>query len=492
MIEDFALARDGLRVAADVCLVGGGAAGITIAHRLAGSGLRVCLLESGALELEAATQDLYRGAAVGAPRLPLDETRLRYFGGSTNHWDGQCAPLEADDLEPRDWIPHSGWPLRWEELRGYYARAAGLCHLPLSGSGEALWREVLGRRPPFEPGELESRILQLGPPVRFGETYRERLAEASDLRVLLHANATRLVADASGRRVRAVELRTLGGKRGRVEAARTVLCCGAIENARLLLVSGLGNDLVGRFFMDHVRADVATLLATGDPPVAALYGNLRTRAGRFRSILTLGPAARRRAQVLGCGIHLWPRRDAPEEGLLESVRRGAEGLVARLGGGPPPEERALMLIAEQAPSPESRVTLSAERDALGLPRVRVAWRLGELERRTLEVTLRTLAGALGRRDAGRVRVAPWFGARDGGWTRRIRDYNHHMGTTRMSDTPATGVVDPSGRVHGMDDLYVAGSSVFPTSGCLNPTLTLVALALRLADRLRRGHGAGAA
>jgi choline dehydrogenase-like flavoprotein len=146
---------------------------------------------------------------------------------------------------------------------------------------------------------------------------------------------------------------------------------------------------------------------------------------------------------------------------------------------------SIMIQAEQAPNPSNRVTLSDERDELGLRRVNVEWRLGELSRRTVEVATRRIAAEFTRIGLGRVQLAAWLtDADDAGWRGGLHWGHHQMGTTRMSHDPATGVVDANCRMHHVDNLYVTGASVFPTGGYANPMLSIVALALRLADHLK--------
>ena len=144
-----------------------------------------------------------------------------------------------------------------------------------------------------------------------------------------------------------------------------------------------------------------------------------------------------------------------------------------------------LCAAEQAPNPDSRVSLVEERDALGLPRIALDWRLTELDKRSLQAGHQAVALELGRTGLGRLQIEDWLTADVTTWTPTLTGGHHHIGTTRMSEDPARGVVDGDCRVHGIANLYVAGSSVFPTSGSANPTLTVVALALRLAAHLEQ-------
>jgi choline dehydrogenase-like flavoprotein len=470
-------------VDADVCIVGAGAAGIAIARELAGSRLRICLLESGGLTLDGDTQALYRGTSMARKYFRLDEARTRYFGGSTNCWMGFCRPLDADDFEQRDWIPHSGWPFDRAALLPYYRRAQAVCQLgPFRYRGDEC---ATPQRPQlaFADGRVVTQCFQIAP-TRFGEIYREEIAGAADIACHLHANVVDIELGADARAVEQLQVRTLGGNAFRVRPKVAVLATGGIENARLLLASqrgqpaGLGNhnDLVGRFFMEHPH----TLAGAFLPSAAAIRLGLYRPHQRGRvnelGILSLSAATRRRERLANFTTSL------TGPGGLDPFERGLAAAVAgvdaaQAGAG----KYVLSNECEQVPNPESRVELSYERDALGMNRVKLKWRLSPQDKRNLRRSHEILARELGRAGVGRLK--PGLTEADD-WPSDLTGARHHMGTTRMHPDPKRGVVDANGRVHGTANLFVAGSSVFPTSGSANPTLTILALALRLADHLK--------
>lgn len=507
----------------DVCVIGAGAAGITITRQLMAKGLRVCLLESGGFEFDEATQQLYDAENVGRPRQSHTKSRLRFLGGTTNHWTGICAPLDEDDFTEKPWVPFSGWPITRSELDPYYARAFDLCGLVHSVFDGQLWARV-GRKPvPISSSRLKEFFLHYSPAVRFGRAHREELERSEKTLLLLHANAINIQPAENGSHITHVDVRSLEGREGQVGARVYVLSCGAIENARLLLLSdrvtqgGLGNrrDVVGRFFLDHPFGKCADIVQSGHVPLHELYTDFRHDGVRYRHGFALSPEVRRSEQVLNVGAHLWRSFDteslgtgaarqilrdlwggrrSPELGReVEEVIADLDHMLIDVGRRVTGDERGLadrprlelMCSLEQAPNPDSRISLGPLRDALGSRQARVDWRLSEVDRRTLAVLTRTLALEFGRLNLGRLRIPDWL--RDGGddWDRDLSDYNHHMGTTRMSSVPDKGVVNADCRLHEVDNLYVAGSSVFPTPGHVNPTLTIVALALRLADEIER-------
>ena len=522
MFNDAREVDDGTVIQGDICIVGAGAAGITLALGLEGGGRRIVLLESGGLDYDGATQALYQGANLGLPYYDLDVCRLRYFGGTTNHWEGRCRPLDAIDFEARPWVPHSGWPITRARLDPFYARAHEICQLgPYRYDPEA-WLQPGESVLPFDPARFTTQLWQFSPPTRFGETYRQALATAPDIRVVLHADVVDIATNEAGSEVAHLQVATLSGRRFSVRAPTFVLACGGLENARLLLAArqsvnvGLGNqhDNVGRYFMEHphvpaarVIVDRATRVQFYDPDIPEAH-----RAGhKVVGCLRLRPEVQAEAALLNCDCNfvednvgtsgyaalrrIW---NAAERGALPDhlwadlaialadLDDTAAGLLGRFGVREYRPDRTRFYMwstAEQCPDPASRVVLGDERDALGVPRIELDWRLNELDKRSLRTMQQKIAEEFGRTGTGRLKINPWLDDQPEVW--EMMGGNHHMGTTRMSDMPERGVVDRDCRVHGIANLYLAGSSVFPTGGSANPTLTIVALALRLADHLEQ-------
>lgn len=520
MIDDLRSIEDGVTFECDLCIIGAGAAGITMARQFIGGPHSVLLLESGGLEFEADTQALYAFENVGLPR--IRDSRYRYFGGTTNAWDGRCAPLSAIDFAARPWVEYSGWPLTPVDLEPYGDAAHAACGLALNVYRDRLASRLGITLPSLDGAKLQPHFWQFGPqgPLRFGPAHRREFEEARNVRVLLHANATNLQAAPSGRTVEWIDIRALGGVSGRVRARFIVLCCGGIENARMLLLSntvqpqGLGNgrDLVGRFLMDHPRRACADIMARDDYWFQDMFSRYRDRTGaRFVLGVELAPEVQERQEILNCGalffssddetsgtlalLRLLGRRgsDPHASEMMQDVWRVMAGLdevtinarrrILRPGKDLyiTPRTTVMLTDVEQAPNRESRVGLSRERDALGLNQARIDWRVGELERRTMSALTMAVAEEFGRLNLARVKLEAWLMDTDA--APMYHEAHHHMGTTRMAASPGAGVVTSDCQVFGVDNLYAAGSSVFPTSGHVNPTLTIVTLSLRLADHL---------
>jgi len=517
---------------AEICIVGAGAAGISLALSLRDRGMRVLLLESGGMELDEATQALYAGESRGVPNHDLDASRLRYFGGTTNHWAGWCRRLEATDFRPPNPGDLRGWPITRDDLAPHYATAQALCEVaPGDDDDAATWPAGPGMQAlPLDPARLRTALFRVSPPTRFAAAYGEALARTRNIAVTLHANVLEVQTDAQATRVIGLRVRALTGPEFAVTARFFVLAAGGLENARLLLLSnraqqaGLGNghDVVGRYFMDHPwLTDAGFIAFTRPSPGLALYldepassgstmfGALAQGApepgiGGFRVVLH--PARRVVEGVdalksiagdvaaLRLPDRLWHklgRVAADYDAVVDSAYKTLFGTRKSIFGSPeagagPILGAHLDINVEQLPDPASRVLLSASRDALGQRRLVLDWRPGEAEKRTMRRAVELVGLEFGRLGLGRLRAKPL--AEGSHWPADMQGSRHHMGTTRMSVTPRTGVVDAECRVHGVTNLYMAGSSVFASCGFANPTLTIVALALRLGDRLAREFG----
>ena len=517
MHTDARTLENGRLLEADLCIVGAGAAGISIAREWIGSARSVLLLEGGGFEYDARMQDLYRGENVGLPYFPLHAARLHYFGGTTGHWAGFCSTFDDIDFVQRPWVPHSGWPITRASLDPYYARAQRVLELGPYDYDVARWQR---RNPSLVPLPLDARTVwtkmwQFSPPTRMGTRYRDEIVGARNVHLLTHANVCEVETNEAASAVTGLRIRTLEGKALRARARQYVLACSTIQNARLLLASnrrataGLGNahDLVGRYFMEHLEMPSGELVFTGKQVPSTTIFEFVWGQTKAAGELALSDAMQREGRILNATVSARPairgqvakstfQNITPER--LEARRRAEEGgrpLGAQTNAplAPQPAEAPrvfeLHTRQEQAPNPASRVTISRERDALGVPRARLDWRLTALDRRSFRAFYEVLGRELGRAGVGRVRMldwvtspddAPWPATLGGGW--------HHMGTTRMHPDPKRGVVDVNCRVHGVANLFVAGDAVFPTSGSANPTLTLVALSLRLSDHLRTTLG----
>lgn len=496
---------DGTVIEADIAIIGAGAAGITIARALKNTEVSIALIESGGFDFDPATQDLYAGESVGVP-YSLDTSRLRYFGGSSNHWGGWCRPFEAIDFEQRDWVPHSGWPITRAQLDPYYQKAIEVCQINSFAFDDAeAWSDNGRNAPlPLPGGEVMTRFFEYSPPTRFGWTYRPDVDKASNIKTYLNSNVLEIVPTEDAASVDRLRVGTLSGRRFEVRPKLVILATGGIENARMLLLSnsveksGLGNGrgLVGRYFMEHPHIDRPCEVLVTNPALVSGYYETYTKLNntRMRAVFMFTADYLRRTRRLGTVMTFYKVKDIrtdmeTEEKDPEESRAIEPGLAALIRSTTSNEKDGPILATrygtgcatEQSHNPDSRIMLSNEKDALGLNRTKIDWRLSAADRTNLRLNLAALSRAFGSWGEGNVRVL--FQERDQ-WDEAEGWGNHHMGTTRMADDPRKGVVDANCKVHGVSNLYVAGSSVFTTSATVNPTLTIVALALRLADHVQ--------
>ncbi len=530
MFVDTRTLSQNFEIAADVCVIGGGAAGITLALELDRRGLRVALLESGGLAGDLKTLDLYNGENVGLPYEFAGGCRTRYLGGSSNCWGGWCRPWSDWDFSQREWVAHSGWPFGLETLEPYYKESMRLLKMGKDGFDPEYWERTINRPDvrliPVDNEKLRDSVSHFSPPVRFGIDYREDLERSQRITVYLWANVVDIETDRSGVTVRGLSVRTLSGNVGRATAAQYILATGGIENARLLLASnkvhangvGNANDLVGRYFMDHPRLSFGSVKFKAPFDKNKLYDTkfhyqndaVGANGVRIAGAFVLSPEVQRKEQLLNS--RLWFRSIFPGETTeaIQAVFRMKRRLSRMDEYGHTfssdmaeilrhPFDSALFVaarvlhlnflisevkmeaIVEPEPDPDSRVTLGSERDALGMPRARVHWKLAPSVKRTFDRSFELLAESLTSRGIAEVRMDEPFSSRD--WPSSLVGTWHHMGTTRMHASPSQGVVDVNSKVHGMSNLYIGGSSVFPTAAANFPTITLVALAVRLAERV---------
>ena len=543
-------------VESDVCIVGAGAAGITLAQELINQPYQVCLLESGGFDFDAVTQALYTGDNVGLPYFPLDCSRARYHGGSTNLWGGTSRPLDEIDFEARPWMPYGGWPITRAELDPYYERAQKICGLGPFEYGISYWEEELRELQYHNlplPKDLVPYIFQLMQQkhLRFGKVYRAAIEQAPNIKTYLHANVVEIETNDTAQAATKLRVACLKGNGFWVSAKVFILAMGGIENPRLLLASnkdqstGLGNqnDLVGRFFMEHPYLRSGKVLMA--KPNALYNSNRKIPIRQIRLMLALGlsKAVQEREQLLNFALRLLPvvpewveaarrikHRNRHEVGSDNSSPSLADDIGkvvthldevvariwARLKNKPPGNQQVFEthLISEQAPNPDSRVTLGREQDELGLNRAQLDWRLSAIDKYTIQRSQQLIGEELAQAGIGQLDVE--FTYDDDSWElllqrsqqalednhaqfdsgqleivlheasywQTLRGSYHHIGTTRMNTNPKEGVVNEHSQVHGVGNLYIAGSSVFPTSGLSNPTLTIVALATRLADHIK--------
>jgi choline dehydrogenase-like flavoprotein len=511
-------------VTADVAIVGSGAAGQAAARRLLALGHSVVLLESGGFDHDEASADLNRGSIIGQEYHPLEHSRLRFFGGTTAIWGGRVAEFDDIDFERRDWVSGSGWPIGPDDIRNYLGEAREILGVGGIDTGRLARPQLLQR---LSNEELAVRWWSFDPVFdRFTIDRARDLEEAPRCTLMIHATVREvMLADDKGS-IERLDVRTPSGRKIDVRARHYILAAGGIENPRILLASssvahqGIGNsyDLVGRYFMEHPHARGGRIVGRAEWRWLSAFAKRRINGIEISPSITPAESLQRREGLLNSALTVAVRQ--PEGGSYSLAKRaylhvkhrtaptrtgrslwkaskqlvrGYTGLTGplhpwmmkRLNG----LDLALVIRAEQAPNPDSRVVLTGEKDALGMPRAALDWKLSAIDVDSVTGLVAALDRESRRLGLGQVEPANWLGNPAKHWVsdelvsaHPIGGF-HHMGTTRMAADPRRGVTDGWGRVHGIPNLHIAGSSLFPTGGWANPTLTILALALRTADRI---------
>jgi choline dehydrogenase-like flavoprotein len=490
----------------DICIAGAGAAGISMALEWINTPYKIILLEGGGFEYDEQVQELYAGKTRGQRYFPLKSIRLHYFGGTTGHWAGWCAEFDEIDFKERDWVPRSGWPITLEDVKPFYPRAQKYVEVGPDNFSLAHWQEkdATLKPLPFDENKVWSKMWQFSPPTRFGTKYKDPIVNAKNIHLYTYANLVDITANENVSEIKEVTVKNYAEKQHIIRAKFFILACCSVQNARILLSAnkqapkGLGNnyDHVGRYFMEHLEIKTGSLWIT-DPADVKLY-MIEFGKTKARAELAISEKIQTQYKILNgtsslsplelamnepAFIEVWQDDKDAMNKTLKKFERDVKPAKIDIPKGFKPYQ--LFTRMEQAPNPNSRITLDTERDSLGMPRAMLNWELTPLERNSLRIINTIIGQEAGRVSMGRVKVYDYLqDEKDESWPSFTGGGWHHMGTTRMGNDPKQSVVDANCKVHGIDNLYVAGSSCYVTAAAVNPTLTLIALTLRLSDHIK--------
>ena len=497
---------------ANVCVAGAGAAGITLAVEFARKGKKVLLLEGGGAVREDSSQALYDSEIVGLPHRGIHTGRIRVKGGTTVRWGGQILELDALDFTPRLGVPDSGWPFPKSELTSFYERALHLEGLAkVERNDEAVWRD---HNLPFTQfPDLEAYLSRWCPEPDFARLHNKTLATHPNIHLWLHASAVELMMESGT--ATGVRCRTLTGVEAIFQARKYIFALGGIESSRFFLQprpEGLPwnrSGLLGQHFQDHIDCNAAQVIPhnlasfhdTFDPifsrgfkylPKLRLPSHLQSQLGTLSVGSTMGfeDTGKARMQAKNTIRNLMRGRFSEVSGgnITHTARhvpmlfgQAWRYYIQRRAYAPPSVRIFLRIHCQQEPTSRSSVTLTDQRDPLGLFRVRFDWQISERELATIRQYILIAQQSL----AGVARILPDDDLISGSpkFLARCDDSNHHMGGMRMSTSDSTGIVDPNLRLYGLTNTYICSSAVFPSSGFSNPTHTVLALALRLSDHI---------
>jgi hypothetical protein len=444
----------------DVVVVGAGPAGLACAMALADARKRVLVIESGGAQATAGDHSVGYGHFAGGY---WNQHWIRGLGGTSRVWTGWCPIPAAHDFDN----PAAGvrWPIAHASLAAYWRRAAPILDHDA---------RFVGYQVPFVPGFLYRPVPTMAP-ARLAEKFGPALRASTVIDVALNHPVVALDANPGRTALTALTVAPPGGGRRRRLAVTpeqpVVIAAGGLGNAQLLMLPradgavSVGNEsgLVGRYLMEHPQFTLAGEVVT-DAELDRLWPAENTGSGMH--VLVAEPALATERGLMGAG--------------LQCSRKSPDHPMARFLGearGRPHFHYEITVRGEMRPVEHNRVVPTAERDRFGLPRLSARCVLDAADYRNAEDTLRVLGETLMRLDRGRVRL------NNDRIYLQVDGQGHTLGTTRMGEDASRSVVDGDLRVHGYTNLYVAGSSVFPSGGYANPTITIVALALRLADRL---------
>ena len=526
----------------DVCIVGAGPVGLALALEAEALGLQVLLLESGQPEEAPDEHDASRAQVLNQQtHAPMTLAARRTLGGSSWLWGGRCVPFETIDFEARDYVPHSGWPIGREDILPWYPKAAAYLDC-----GSANFRSAAPHWPDLGEIEL-SQLERWARQPRLAQKLAPRVLASPRIHLLFNATVTDITFDSGGKSVLSLQARhqeqtiavqaaryVLAG--GGLETTRLLLSVQQTHPAMF----GASDGPLGRYYMGHIFGSIASIVLQQPEDFAALDFSCDATGTYVRRRFTLSEAAQRQHHLLNTSFfadnppfydqrhrnatlsmvflglsipaigrrviteairlrHIGPPPWHYSAHLMNILRRPWQaatdiwtilrlryfspvrkpGFVLHNQGG----AYALNYHAEQIPNPDSRVTLNEERDAYGMPRLTIDFRYLPADAESVAQAHAILDRQLRAAGKGQVDYHRPPDQRIAHIMEQATDGFHQAGTTRMSHDPRLGVVDRDCRVHGIDNLFIASSSVFPTTGEANPTFMAVALAARLAAKL---------
>ena len=510
----------------DICIIGAGAAGITLAHEFDKTNLSVTILEAGGIGYEPELQRDYTHELLNWSKGEWENIRVRQLGGSTEAWYGRCTLLQPHDFVKRDWVKNSGWPITFNEVDTYIDRALDILKIQEPKAiSPSFWKECPTSNA-FDSDTLSPKVFLWSEPIKMIKAHGGQIWKSSNISILYYAFAQELIPNEGDNHINSIAVKSSLGNSFTVDANTVILAGGGIENSRLLMLSqtnhssGIGNqhDNVGRYLMDHPRLDsIAKLCINFNNPrwktKFKYLSETLTEHGKVQIFLSMSEEVQRREQLLNHATVMRPAyvettsqpylaakrlfyatKDHRQEDIHKRDAFKVISGIPRLfktgikkAAGLPLTFSHLVLIdqLEQEPDRESRILLNDQLDRFGQQKTTLKWEIGESTTASLRTFHRLIDSHLRKNKLG------WLESEvlnDPEYVPNYTEACHPTGTTRMSDTPQAGVVDKNCRVFGFDNLFIAGSSIFPTVSYANPTLSLVALAVRLADHIKAQAG----
>jgi len=458
----------------DFCIIGSGPAGMTTAINLAKSGKEVLLLEAGDYNYTEQSQNVYTGQVIGDKYYKLEQMRARYLGGTSNYWAGYCRPLDARDFKSKSKFPETAWPIQKSDLDPFTEEACKILEIKSIENDQTI----------SDANGINKIDFKFSPPVRFGLKYKKIIEKSKNLTTSLNANLTEIITD--GKNVEKIVVKDYDNLQVEISATTFILATGGIENSRILLYNNKKtngklcgeNTPIGNYWMEHPHATIGEVI-------------LNTTQNK-KEYFSLTESKQNQLNILNSGLRL--NHDFKYTGTKKTIANLAchaptlskwlfDKLDLNLICG-----KSIMSAWEQEPVYNNRIELSkTNKDLFDIPSTNLYWKKSENDIETIYKTSLQFGKYLIEKNLGRLRLFDWVLGEDDYPDQSSFGGGHHMGGTRMGTNINSSVVDSNCKVHKQDNLYIIGSSVFPSGGHANPTFTIVQLALRLSKHLLNKH-----
>ena len=468
----------------DVCIIGGGPAGITLAKEL--EKFNVILIEGGELEFSEKSQNLYKGSIAGNPkyRPDLDICRLRYWGGTSNHWGGWCAPLSKFDFERKDYNPGGEWPISYEkDYLPYLDEACNYCDIEKFNN--QFEKEI------DNSSKLLKSYWHFSKPTLFGEKFFTDFKKNQNLKIIYGANFYKFT-ETNGEVKTSSFISYDKNKIIKLSSKIFILCCGGMENARILLSQKLlyennslkAHNMIGKSFQEHIAVGrIAEIIPFNQIDKSMfnfvkksyLIKNYKNYDDLFKLTSNYRQKNKLKKQIRFSlkPSHLLKQNTLNTSFLFEEHIKNDVKTID------------LTPLTEQSVNKLSRISLDKDTDELGMRKIKFNWNLTTLDKSSIFKNLKLFGEEMARLGYGRLKMNKIYSEFIDGWGSNTGGGAHHMCTTKMSDNIKKGVVDSNCKLFKTSNFFIAGSSVFPSGGSVNPTLSIVALSIRLSKHLKK-------
>ncbi len=508
----------------DICIIGTGVAGLAISNEFLNTKFRVLVLESGLNSFKQEIQDLYKSEVVGLNFDGIHNGRFRTMGGSTTKWGGQALPLTPIDFEVRSFVEKSGWPIHFKEVSAYYPKALKFLNVEQGDFREDDFEKLKIKDPGFNKSLIDFHLSKWSPNPNLKLIYKPLIEQSDNIRIIQDANLITLKRSENDEDIKEIEVSNYEKTVVKnISAKIFILCAGGIENARILLNNALAiykkdkkpdNVIVGKYFQDHPGIQIGELIPLNEKELQKTFNThfYKNKKNSIRFSLNQNYQKINNLLNVSGSVMFWPNENS-FLGNLSKVKnsiqnKSVKDFVVNLFNTifkinelfisiyyylfkrrivKPNSKYILNLSLEQEPDINSCITLSGEKDRFGLSKTKLHWDISYLTWKTTIEFSKIIKNEFERLGLGKVILSSEINYENKNWKQIFGDQNHHIGSTRMGESEISSVVNSNCRLWQTKNLYVAGSSIFTTSGHSNPSLTIIALAIRLSDYIKNNN-----